>query len=81
MPFLVKTKLGQEVLDVMHRICFAQAAFQRAGVSLSVSLLNFQNIVKVKCLKYVKCLARNHDFFCIKYILPSIISSRHMVSG
>lgn len=66
MPFLVKTKLGQEVLDVMHRICFAQAEFQRAGVSLSVSLLNFQNIVKVKCLKYVKCLARNHDFFLHK---------------
>lgn len=63
MPFLVKTKLGQEVLDGIHRIHFAQAEFQRAGVSLSASLLNFQNIVKVKCLKYVKCLARNHDFF------------------
>lgn len=63
MPFLVKTKPGQEVLDVIHRIHFAQLEFQRAGVSLSVSFLNFQNIVKVTCLKYVKCLARNHDFF------------------
>lgn len=76
MPFLVKTKLEQEVLDVIHRFCFAQVEFQRAGVSLSVSLLYFQNTVKVKCLKYVKYLAHNHDFFfCIKYILPSIIST------
>lgn len=36
------------MLDVMHRIHFAQAELQRAGVALSVSLLNFQNIVKVK---------------------------------
>lgn len=47
------------MLDV-PRIHFAQAELQRAGVSLSVSLLNFQNIVK---LKYVKYLARNHDLF------------------
>lgn len=58
MPFLVKTKLGKAVPDIIYRINFAQADFQRAVVSLSVSLLNFQNIVKAKSLKYVKCLAR-----------------------
>lgn len=61
MPFLVKTKLGKAVLDIIYRINFAQEEFQRAVISLSVSLLNFQNIVKAKSLKYVKCLAHNRN--------------------
>lgn len=61
MPFLVKIKLGKAVLDIIYRINFAQEEFQRAVISLSVSLLNFQNIVKAKSLKYVKCLAHNRN--------------------
>lgn len=63
MPFLVKTKLGEVVLDIIYRINFAQTEFQKAVISLRVSLLNFQNVVKAKGLKYVKCLARNHNLF------------------
>lgn len=63
MPFLVKTKLGKVILNIIYRINFAQAEFQRAVISLSVSLLNFQNIVKAESLNYVKCSARNHNLF------------------
>ena len=41
-PFLVKTKPGKVVLNVIHRINFAQVKFQRMGLSLSGSLLNWE---------------------------------------
>lgn len=47
-PFLVKTKLGKVVLNVIHRINFAQVKFQRMGLSLVHYWI--ENIVKVTSL-------------------------------
>lgn len=63
MPFLVKTNLGKVILDIIYRINFAQPEFRRVVISLSVSLLNFQNVAKAKSLKYIKFLAHNHNHF------------------
>lgn len=62
MPFLVKTKLGEVILDIIYKINYFPDKVSK-GNYFSVSLLTLRNIVKAKSLKHVKCLTHNHNLF------------------